>query len=227
VFTQLWTRTYAALGQETIAGLTVRETLWYLLLVETIELSKPRVASTIAAGVKDGSIAYLLNKPYNFLVYQAAVGLGDSLLRLVFNALAGGALIWWSVGPPPDPRGWPLVAVAVGGAWLIHFCLNALIGLSAFVTEDVLAFEWIYQKLTMILGGLLIPLDFFPDWLRAFALALPFASILYGPARLFVSPSLAAFGSLLLVQGLWLALLATVLALAYRRGVTWLTINGG
>ena len=43
----------------------------------------PRSVITIAAAVKDGSIAYLLNKPYNFLLYQVSVGLGDSVLRMV------------------------------------------------------------------------------------------------------------------------------------------------
>jgi ABC-2 type transport system permease protein len=227
VFTQLWGAAYRITGTSAIGGLTLRETLWYLMMAETIELSKPRVTQTIADAVKDGSVAYLLNKPYDFLLYHAAVSFGDSLLRMVFNVLAGGALIWLSAGAPPDARGWPLVLVTVLLAWLLHFCLNAVIGLAAFVTEDVAAFEWIYQKLVMILGGLLIPLDFFPAWLRDIAQALPFAYTLYGPARLFVDPSLERFGALFAGQALWLLVLGGALMLAYRRGVARLTINGG
>jgi ABC-2 type transport system permease protein len=227
IFAQLWRATYRSVGQEVIAGLTLRETLWYLMLAETIMLSKPRLSSTIAEAVKDGSVAYLLNKPYNFLLYQVSVGLGDSVMNLVFNALAGGVVVWLMVGPPPDPRGWPLVLVAVIAAWLIDFCIAAMIGLTAFVTEEVSAFEWIYQKVVFILGGMLIPLDFFPDWLRTIALALPFAYTIYGPARLFVEPDLARFVTLLLMQGFWLATLGLLLTFLYRRGVAWLTINGG
>ncbi len=227
VFIQLWRATYRATGQEVIAGLTLRETLWYLMLAETIVLSKPRLSSTIAEAVKDGSVAYLLNKPYNFLLYQLSIGLGDSVMSLVFNALAGGLIVWLMAGPPPDPQGWPLVLIAVTAAWLIDFCIVAMIGLAAFVTEDINAFEWIYQKIVFILGGLLIPLDFFPAWLRTIALSMPFAYTLYGPARLFVEPDLARFVTLLLMQGFWLAVLGLLLTLLYRRGVTWLTINGG
>lgn len=89
------------------------------------------------------------------------------------------------------------------------------------------AFEWIYSKFRLILGGVLIPLDFFPDWLRAAALSLPFSYTIYGPARLFVQPEFARFADLLFRQGLWLCLFALLLTAFYRRGARWLAINGG
>ncbi len=227
VFVQLWRTTYSAVGQEVIAGLSLRETLWYLMLAETIVLSRPRLSGAIAEAVKDGSIAYLLNKPYNFLFYQASVGLGNSAIQTVFNALAGGTIVWLMVGPPPDPRGWPLVPAAMLAAWCIDFCISAVIGLTAFVTEDVTAFEWIYQKVMFILGGLLIPLDFYPDWLQSISFFLPFAYTVYGPARLFVQPELARFAALFTGQLIWLTILGLLLYFIYRRGVAWLSINGG
>jgi len=227
VFFGLWRTTYAAQGAASIAGLTLRDTLWYLMLAETVVLSRPRLTQQIAAQVKDGSIAYVLNKPYSFLLYQAAVSLGDSALRLAFNAAAGGAVVWLLVGPPPALWGLPLVLVAVAMGWLIDFCVAALLGLTAFFAEEVAAFEWIYNKVLFLLGGLLIPLDFFPEWLQRVSRALPFAAAIYGPARLFVSPGLETFAGLLAAQAGWVAGLGLVLALAYRRGVAALAINGG
>jgi ABC-2 type transport system permease protein len=227
VFMQLWQATYRALGQANIAGLSLRETMWYLMLAETIVLSKPRLTNSIAEQVKDGSIAYLLNKPYDFLLYHFSVALGDGIIRLSFNAAAGGIIVWLMVGPPPDLFGIPCVLVAIAGAWLIDCTLTAMIGLAAFVTEDVAAFDWIYAKFVLILGGVLIPLDFFPDWLRGVVQALPFAYATYHPARFFVQPDPARFVALVLGQALWFGALALLLALVYRRGVARLTINGG
>ncbi len=227
IFLQLWRTTYSAVGSQTIAGLTLSDTLWYLMLAETITLSKPRLSRAITGAVKDGSVAYLLNKPYNFLLYHLSIGLGDGLMQMIFNILAGGTLVWLLIGPPPDPRGWPLVLVGIVFAWLIDFCINALIGLSAFVTEETSAFEWIYSKVLFLLGGLLIPLDFFPPWLRSIAQATPFAYTLYGPARLFVDPSLERFYALVLGQLTWLAVLGLIVTLAYRKSIAWLAINGG
>ena len=229
VFIFLWRATYRSAGASngTIAGLNLQQTIWYLMLAETMMLSKPRLSGVISTAVKDGSVAYLLNKPYNFLLYHFSVGLGDSITNMVFNVFAGGVLIWSMQAPPPEAWGWPFVFLTMILAWLIDFCIAALIGLAAFLAEDVAAFDWIYQKMLFILGGMLIPLDFFPGWLRSISQATPFAFSIYGPARLFIEPSIERFGALLLGQLIWLAILSAVVTLSYRRGIQWLSINGG
>ncbi len=227
IFFQLWRITFAAAGTEAINGLTLRDTMWYLLLAETLELGRPRLARGISEQVKDGSIAYLLNKPYNFLLYQLSSGLGESLPRMGMLFVLGGALVWAMAGPPPDLVNWPLALVALTGAWLLHFCVNALIGLAAFSVEEVTPFEWIYQKLVFILGGMLIPLDFYPAWLQTIARSLPFAYMMYGPARLFVLPDMQVFVQIAIGQIVWLAVLGGLLALVFSRGMKRLAINGG
>lgn len=227
IFLQLWKATYHSLGQTTIGGLTLYETLWYLMLAETITLSKPRLARIIAESVRDGSIAYVLNKPYNYLLYNASLGLGDSISHMIFNLLVGGVMTWLMVGPPPDPRGWPFVLAAMILAWMIDFCFAALLGLAAFYTEDIAAFEWIYSKILLLLGGVLIPLDFFPAGLQSIAKMLPFAYTIYGPARLFVDPQIERAFGLFIGQILWLAVMSLIVIAFYRKGVMRLNINGG
>lgn len=227
IFFQLWRVTFAANGSETINGLSLKDTIWYLMLTETIELARPRPSRAIAESVRDGSIAYVLSKPYNFLLYQLSFGLGDSVFRMGLNAVLGGAIAWTLVGPPPDPRGWPMALLAVCGAWLLHFCMMAIIGLAAFITEEVAPFEWIYQKLVFILGGTLIPLDFYPQWLQNISRSLPFAYTTYGPARMFIAPDMEIFLAVLSGQVLWLVVLTSLLAGFFALGMRRLAINGG
>ena len=227
VFYQLWRVTFAASGSEVINGLTLRSTLWYLVIAEVIELSRPRVGNTISDAVKDGSIAYILNKPYHFLGYHYSVSMADTVFRALINFVLGGAMAWLLVGPPPSFWGLLVVLPALLASWALHYCVAALIGLLAFWVEDVSAFQWIYQKLAFILGGLLIPLDFYPTWLRTIANALPFSSMTYVPARLFVEPSLMAFLTSLALQAIWLLVFVGGLSLLYRRGESALTVNGG
>jgi len=227
IFMQLWRTTYNASGQQAISGLTLNQTMWYLMIAEAIMLSMPRPSRTISTAVKDGSIAYFLNKPFDFMLYQLAALLGEYLIRILFNLLAGGIIVWLMVGPPPVLSALPLVLVSMVLGWLISFCLSALIGLSAFVVEEVSAFEWVYSKFLLLLGGVLIPLDFLPAWLQKISLALPFAYSIYGPARLFVTPSLERFAMLTLGQLAWLAGCGILLLVFYRRGLARLAINGG
>jgi ABC-2 type transport system permease protein len=207
--------------------LSLRDTMWYLLLAESLELGRPRLARVISEQVKDGSIAYLLNKPYNFLVYQLSSGLGESLPRMGMLFIIGGALVWILAGHPPEFGNWLLAFIALVGAWLMHFCVNALIGLSAFAVEEVAPFEWIYQKLVFILGGMLVPLDFYPAWLQTISKSLPFAYMMYGPARLFVQPNPQLFMQIIAGQILWLVVLASLLTVVFSKGIKRLSINGG
>jgi len=227
IFYQLWRVTFAAAGATEINGLTLHSTLWYLMLAETIELSRPRVGNTISDAVKDGSIAYILSKPYDFLLYHYSSTMGETLFRAALNALIGSALVWVMVGAPPGALGLLAALPAMLGAWTLNFCISALIGLSAFWVEDISAFLWIYQKLAFILGGLLIPLDFYPAWLQTLAKSLPFAAMTYGPAHLFVAPTPQALFSTLSMQLIWSVVLAGGLFLLYRRSIAALTVNGG
>jgi ABC-2 type transport system permease protein len=227
IFFQLWKVTFSASGTDIINGLTLRDMLWYLMLAETIELGRPPLARTMSETVKDGSIAYILNKPYDFVWYQFSTSMGETIFRAMFNALFGSLVVWMLVGPPNHPEGLVIVLPAVIGAWALHFCINAMIGLSAFVVEDVAAFTWIYQKLAFIFGGMLIPLDFYPPWLRTIANFLPFSSAIYGPARLFVTPSLKMFVDVVGLQLAWIAVLGFLLTVVYRWGVREMSVNGG
>jgi ABC-2 type transport system permease protein len=153
--------------------------------------------------------------------------MGETIFRAMLNALFGGLIVWLLVGPPNHPEGFIIAIPAVLGAWVLHFCINAMIGLSAFVVEDVSAFTWIYQKLAFIFGGMLIPLDFYPPWLQTIARAMPFASAIYGPSRLFVTPGVGMFINVISLQLIWILILSLVLAVIYRRGLRQLAVNGG
>ena len=227
IFYQLWNVTFAVSGSDTINGLTLHDTMWYLMMAETIELGRPRVARTIAENVKDGSIAYLLNRPYDFMLYQFSVSMGETVFRSLMTAIFGGTMVWWLAGPPPGLHSLPLALIAVLGAWTLNFMVNGIIGLAAFVSEEVAPYEWIYQKFAFIFGGLLIPLDFYPQWLQNIAFVLPFPAMLYGPSRLFVSPDVNLFVSVLGQQAIWIMVLGILLTVAYRRGLAYLTVNGG
>ena len=227
IFYQLWRVVFTTSGTSEINGLTLSSTLWYLMVAETIELSRPRLGNIISEAVKDGSIAYILSKPYDFLLYHYSSAMGETLFRALMNAVFGSAMVLVLIGPPPSALGVLAVLPVLLGAWTLNFCISALIGLTAFWVEDVSAFLWIYQKLAFVLGGLLVPLDFYPPVIQGFAKSLPFSAMTYGPARLFVDPTPQTFASTLTMQVVWIAAFAALLALFYRKSISVLTVNGG
>jgi ABC-2 type transport system permease protein len=228
IFVHLWTAVYESQGSGEIAGLTLANTIWYLLIAEMIELSKFRHDMVISEEVKDGSIAYKLIRPYNYLAYHFANGLGDTLVKMTLIFLLGLPIAFYYAGwPQVDWRHLPLVAVVGGLALTLDFCVMSIIGLLAFVTEDTQSFRIIYQKFVFILGGLMIPLDFLPDWLQRIARVLPFNLTTYAPAKLFVAFSWAQFWQVIGLQLLWLVILGGLLYRQYRWATQRLAVNGG
>jgi len=227
IFAGLWKTTFLVTGTDTLNGLTFANLLWYLMMAETIELGRPRINRVISEQVKNGEVAYILSKPYNFILYHFSFGLGDSLLRIIMNIIVGVLITWLLAGPPPSPLGWVMALTAMIGAWLLHFCMMALIGLAAFLVEETNSFELVYQKMVFVLGGMMLPLDLFPEWLQRITRMLPFPYMMYAPARLFVKPDLSLFGQMLAGQWIWVAVLVFAVALAYRGSEKVLTVNGG
>ncbi len=226
VFIQLWQTTYSAAGTDRIAGLALSDTIWYLVMTETIMLSRMRIADKIAEEVRDGSLAYTVGRPYSYLLYHFFNALGDTLPRMIINFIAGSILVTVLIGPMP-PTNLLAVAVTVLLALLLDFCIVGLIGLMAFFTEDVNSFDIIYQKILFILGGMMLPLDFLPAWLRDISLVLPFNDIVYAPARLFVQFDGARWLNTIALQIMWIAVMAVVLGLVFRWGMRRVSINGG
>ena len=228
IFVHLWTAVYESQGSAEIAGLTLANTIWYLLIAEMIELGKFRHDMVISEEVKDGSIAYKLIRPYNYLGYHFCNGLGDTLVKMLLVFVLGLPIVVSYVGW--THINWlqlPLVGLVGGLALLLDFCVMSMIGLLAFVAEDTQSFRLIYQKFTFILGGLMIPLDFLPNWLQDIARVLPFNLTTYAPAKLFVAFSWTQFWQVIGLQLLWLTVLGFLLYRQYRWATQRLAVNGG
>jgi ABC-2 type transport system permease protein len=228
VFGQLWRTTYSARGVSLLGGFSMNAMIWYLAVAETIATSIPPLTRRIDEDVRTGRLAYLLGRPNSYVLYNLAQYLGERLVRFCINGVIAAVIALLLVGPPHftwmGVLTWPLVTFL---ALCIDFVAYFGIGLLAFWTEDTNSFTIIYSRLTLVLGGVLVPLEVFPQPLRDIARALPFSAILYGPARTLVHFDLASFSGLLLQQGVTLGVGCLILGAIYRVAIRRVNINGG
>lgn len=226
IFLQLWETVSAKSGA--IEGYSVNRLIWYYVVAELVMLTRSDVFQNLNEDIRGGGIAYRLNKPYDYVLYQFSDGMGQVCIRLVVNlpvALITGLLFVgflegfrWSYLPG-------VILSAILGI-MLNFFIEAAIGMTAFWTEDNSAFFWIFQKLAFMLG-LFLPLEFLPGIIRDVAVYLPFSYIAYAPARLLTAYSYDAFLRIVPVQALYLALFAGLTYFACRKGVGKLNVNGG
>ncbi len=225
IFSRLWD---VVVARGAVGDLSMKELLWYLAVTEWVMLSMPLVHMQIEADVRRGDIAYLLPRPISYLGSRMAESVGDFLLRAASLAVAGCVLASWMVGGlPEDPRGL-LLALPLGlmAGW-VGLCFHATVGLCAVWLVDCSPVYWIWQKCAFILGGLMLPLEVYPDWLRELALWTPFSAIMHGPGRMVFGwqPELAAWVALKLL--FWGVVATALLMFVYRRALRALEVNGG
>ncbi|MDP3058704.1 MAG: hypothetical protein Q8N36_04540, partial [bacterium] len=226
IFTQLWGALLGSTG--TIEGFSRVQMVWYLMVTESIMLSNARIERRIDDEIKSGAIAYALIRPLHFVWYQFSIYVGETLGHLLFNIMVGGALAWALVGSPAMTAiALPAIFLSVALAFSLQFLVKMSIALTAFWIEDTGPFFWIYSKLLFTLGGLFVPIDFYPMWLQKIARALPINYILYAPAKLFVTFDTSPFFQIVLWQSLWCVVLTILVLTIYKRGVKRVSVNGG
>lgn len=229
IFSQLWKTTFAIQGVDVISGLTLNMTIWYFVWAELVQLSKINPVTTMQNEVKDGTLAYTLGRPYNYVLYHFFMGLGSVAIRMVVILTLGSMTAFLVAGPLHSfrPLTLPALLLVTLLAFILDYCIMALIGLLAFFFEDVAAFRLIYSKIVFVLGGLLIPVDFLPDGVQTVARVLPFNLVVYAPAKLFVKWETPQFLQIVALQVIWIGIMALVLTVTYRYGARRVSINGG
>jgi ABC-2 type transport system permease protein len=224
VFSALW----RAVGE---SGMPVNADpaalVWYLAATEWILLSPPMVHVVIEGDVRRGDIAYQLQRPYSYLGAIAAQGIGATAVRAPVTALAAVLCAFAFTGRVPDAEVFVYLLPLGAAAMSVVYLLYVLIGLAAFWIDDVSPAFWVGQKLLFTLGGLMMPLSIYPEWIQHVALWTPFPFVLAGPASFVLGGPQFAATSLAWRLGLWLVVTAAAAYVMFRRGVRALHFNGG
>jgi len=227
VFSRIW-ETLLARGAVTFAAVGKAELVWYLAVTEWCVLSIPPIYLAIEADVRSGDIACRLVRPVSYLGAQIAEAFGETGLRLLVLGPSAVAIAFVLAGGwPTDPRGLYLALPLGVLASVLAVLSTAAIGLSAFWIVDTSPIYWIWQKLAFLLGGLLLPLELYPGWLRTIARLSPFPAMVWGPGRMAFGFAPTAALEILLELAFWISLVAAGLAWLSRRARLRLTVSGG
>lgn len=228
IYLMLWRNIYGQKGGS-IGGLTINKMIWYLVITELVNLSRTDIHNQVNEDVKTGNIAYLLNKPYNYVLYCFSYFIGEIGIKLLTNGIVGLVIGLLYVGPL---QGFnfvyvPFMLLSLLVGCMIHFFIYIVLALTSFWFEENSAFFWIYSKLVFTLGGMLMPVDLFPKWLQAITKYLPFVYVTYIPAKLTVDFSFSRFLVQFPIQLLYLIFFFIIALAMYRKGARNLNVNGG
>lgn len=224
-----WRAIYAQ--QATIAGLTLQQTLNYIILAQIIEpvLHAPSLIYHFGSLLRQGEMAIALLRPLDFQATNYVSNLAEIVMNLALKLpILILALLFFDLTLPTDPLLWLafFITLALGHALL--FCFEWILACAAFYITEIWGLSVLRFALSLFLSGTLVPLVMMPDWLRTITAALPFAQAIYAPLALLtgITP-LSAAPRVWLTQLIYLLVLLVLSRLVFNLAVRKITVQGG
>lgn len=218
-------------NQTSIHGFTLQSMVSYIVVATVVQLFQPVWHwGDIAHLVHSGDIIFELVKPYNLLARYYASEMGFRVFNML---LVGGPflLIGGFVLHIQGPTSLGMLGATLFSLFLstlISYAVWAFVGLTAFYITQVWGVYTTFDGAMMFLTGMLIPLDFMPDWLRGVLEWLPFKDIIYTPISVYLGRiPMDELGRVLAVQAGWAVVLLLGASLYYRNGLKKIVIQGG
>src|SRR5262249_31950416 len=150
-----------------LAGLTLPNMLWYLVITEAILLSSPRVWAEVDQDVRTGRLAIQLIHPVSYVFSHLGRSMGERIVRFVINLAGGSAVAMILAGPMRMTlSGATSFLLMLPLAFALDFLGNFLVGLGAFWLESTAGLALIYSRLGMLLGGIFFPIEVYPPKLQ-------------------------------------------------------------
>ena len=184
----------------------------------------------IATRIRSGDIASDLVRPVHPLRAALAFDIGRAAYHSIVRGVPPfviGAL-FFPVIVPTQPLVWLAFLLSVALAVVVSFYFRVLYNVVGFWTTDIRGVMMLGGIVANLFSGFLIPVSFFPDWLAAIARATPFPSIVQTPIDIFVGATAGvAAVNAILVQAMWILVLAVGARVAFAAGVRRLVVQGG
>ncbi|MBC8075714.1 MAG: ABC-2 family transporter protein [Chloroflexales bacterium] len=222
VYLAVWTT--IATSQGSVSGLTRNDFVtYYLLLLIVDNLTSQITIHILAYKIQDGTLSGDLLKPVHPILTSTLV-----------NNLAFKVLTWIALAPiwvvlcllfRPDfsavtPQAVLLAVPAVVLGFGINFLLSAVVTSLAFWTTRVYSLNEFVYALTILFGGLFVPLDVMPTLVRQIAQYLPFQLMIYFPIQLVLGKLAPEQIALNFALGAgWLAVSLALFLWIWRSGV--------
>lgn len=204
-----------------------QQMVWYMAITEMILLSIPLVYVDIENDIRSGDVVYQLLKPVNYIVLKLSDSIGALVFRFFILAAIALPFCTYLSGytPPLLLLAKTLFCALLAG--LVFVIYHIMIGLTAFKLQDSSPIYWIWQRSGFLFGGMLLPLDYYPWYLKKICAFLPFSALLYKPANLILHYSVSEYGSVLLGLLFWGAVGAIGMNCLYILMLKSLRVNGG
>ena len=229
----LWKAIYASSGTDVVNGMTLNDTLVYLVLATALfNFLEVFLVWDMSREIQSGAIVLKLLKPMSFRGYSFWSYFGENVMSffltfvptfIIINILTGGYIALGS--------NLLFFVISVLMALVLNFSVDMIVATICLYTESTWGINMVKECIVLLLSGASIPLAFFPQGLRAAVQYLPFRCIYDTPLSVLLCKPGFTFGTglgfALLLQLAWCVVLGAVGAVSWRVSLKKITVNGG
>ena len=229
VFYYIWMAIYK--DDSVINGISKDQIVTYIILSRIIYTQITwGFIPKIGRKIHSGEIAMDLLKPIDFELFMYVGRIGDFIAFASMTAIPVLLVCGFTLGiqPPQDALTVVFFTLSLFMAMTISFFVEFWIGLLTFYTNYSWGLQTFQEALVSLFSGALIPINFFPDWLRIITEILPFKEMSYSPVSIYLGlvhgPHVY---ETLGYQLLWVVILLFLTKFVYSLSIKKITVQGG
>ena len=227
----LWKAIFASSETGVVGGMTFESTLIYLVLATALfNFMSMYAVWDIGRSIQSGKIVLDLLRPFEYRRYLFWCLVGPTFVQF-FTTFLPTFIIVCIVTKGSVPLGINLIyfAVSVVFSVIINYNIDFIVGTICIYTESIWGINIMKEVIVLLFSGATIPLNFFPEKLKDFALCLPFRAIYDSPLKILLSQN-AGFNDMaetLFIQLFWAVTLTLFAKIFWSVSIKRITVNGG
>jgi ABC-2 type transport system permease protein len=224
----VWTAIYADRGS--VDGVDLETLLTYLTIANLqLWIVFPEGGEILQRRVREGKVALDLARPVSLVgqLISQQVGYTLGLLPLLL-AVTPVAFVIGVLRPPSTLEAGAAYLLSLLFAYGVIVLIGLLLGMVSFWTMETTGMWAIYRFANLFFAGGLVPLWLFPEPLRTIAGLLPFQTQANTPVSIYIG-RLTGVDALraLLIQCLWIVVLAVLVRFVWSKAMRRVVIQGG
>ena len=229
IFYYIWMAVYG--GHSYLNGISKEKMIMYIILSRILYTQISWSFINIIGGmVHSGQIAMELLMPIDFQLSMYIGRMGDFIAFSSLTTVPAFIICVLSLGfyLPDNPLIYVYFGISLFMALTIAFFAEFFIGMMAFYTTNTWGLRALYESVVSFFSGALIPLVFFPGWLKQAVNFLPFKDMIYTPVSIFLGlVNNRQICESLLFQAVWVIGLFIISRWFFLFAVRKITVQGG
>jgi len=229
VFYYIWMAIYKT--DSVINGISKDQIITYIILSRIIYTQITwGFIPKMGRSIHTGAIIMDMLKPMDFQLFMFYQRIGDFIAFASMTAVPIIIITSLTLGiqAPLNIPTFACFLLSFLMAMTVSFFVEFSIGLLTFYTNYSWGLQTFQEALVSLFSGALIPIAFFPGWLKAIANFLPFQQMSYSPVSIYLGIVKGhQVYEVLAFQFMWIVILLVLSRLFYAFAIKKITVQGG